>query len=117
MLKFNNNPLRDIARSQYWLQMYRTSKELNGISIFDNSRELSRLQIIFLSFLNLYDSLYQDLAMEEDLISEEIIADDIRCDAYLVYKRKNRNKKDKIDKPKNSSGIPSISFVTAKRGK
>ena len=40
-----NNPLRELARSEYAQNMYRASKEINGISLFENSKDLSRLQI------------------------------------------------------------------------
>lgn len=115
-MKYQNNPLRELARDEYWQTLYSRAKELN-LKLFNNDSDLSKLQIVFLQFLELYSSLYTDLAMKESLISEEIIADDIRCDAYLTYKRKHRNEdKTKIDERKiNTKGIPSISFVTPKK--
>ena len=109
----NNNPLRDLARSQYWQQMYRASKEHN-IKLFVNESELSRIQIVFLSFLSFYDSIYTDIASNDSgLMDYDRIKDDYLTDAYFTAKRKNTNKKDKIDNPKiNKSGIPSIRFVT-----
>lgn len=117
MIKINNNPLRELARSEYYQNLYRSSKELNGIFIFDNHKDLTKLQIIFLSFLALYDSVYIDIASNDsNLMSLDRIKDDMLVDAYITVKNKNRNKKDNIDKPKkNSSGIPSISFVTPKK--
>lgn len=113
-----NNPLRDLARSPYWQNMYRTSKELK-IKLFVNDSELSRLQIVFLSFLNLYDSIYTDIASDDSgLMNYERIKDDMIVDAYILTKRKNRNKKrDKLATKNNNSGIPLIRFVGKKRGK
>ena len=111
-----NSPLRELARNDFYQAMYRESKERN-IKLFSNPENLSRIQIIFLSYLAFYESLYQDLAMDEDYISKEVILDDVRCDAYLVYKKRKRNKKDEKERPKNNTGIPSISFVPGKRGK
>ena len=71
-----NNPLRELARSEYWQNSYRTSKELN-IDLFKNKSDLTKIQIIFLSYLSFYENLNQDLAMNEDYISKEIIADDV----------------------------------------
>ena len=113
-----NSSLRELARSDYWIQMYRASKE-NNISLFANDSELSHLQIVFLSYLSLYDSLYSDIAsdmLDGAVLDLERIKSDFLVDCYLTFKRKNRTKKQKIDKPKNNTGIPSISFVPGKRG-
>jgi hypothetical protein len=37
--------------------------------------------------------LYQDLRTGEDFITEEVIEDDLRTDAYLLFKEKIKNKK------------------------
>jgi len=114
-----NNPLRDLARSEYWQNMYRASKELN-IKLFVNDSNLSRLQIVFLSFLSLYDGIYTDIASgDSGLMDYNRIKDDYLTDAYLTCKRKNRNKDNKDTQkvnPKkiNTKGIPSISFVSPK---
>jgi len=113
-----NNPLRELARSEYAQNMYRASKEINGISLFENSKDLSRLQIIYLSFLSVYDSIYTDIVsdmLDDAVMDMERIKDDFLVDCYLTYKRKNRNKKDKPKLKKNLSGIPSISFVQPKK--
>lgn len=111
-----NNPLRDLARSDFWQSTYRESKDHN-FQLFSNSKDLTRIQIIFLSYLSFYESLYQDLAMNEGYISKEVIADDFRSDAYLIYKRNKRNKKEKNERPKNNTGIPMINFIPGNKRK
>jgi len=108
------NALRTLAMSEYWQNMYRASKEINGISLFENSKDLSRLQIIFLSYLNLYNSIFSDIAsdmLDDAVMDMERIKDDFLVDCYLTYKRKNRGKKEKRKPKTNARGIPSISFV------
>jgi len=53
--------------------------------------------------------------LDDAVMDMERIKDDFLVDCYLTYKRKNRNKKDKPEKKKNLSGIPSISFVQPKK--
>lgn len=116
-MKINNNPLRTLARSEYWQNMYRNSKEHN-IKLFANESEMSRLQIVFLSYISLYDQVYTDIASNDSGIMDlDRIKDDMLIDAYITAKRKNKNKKkDNRDKQKmNNSGIPSVSFVTSKK--
>jgi len=108
-----NNPLRTLARSIEYQTLYSRAKDL-GFELFNNKKDLSKIQITFLNLLETYSSLYQDMAMGEKYISEEVIADDIRCDAYLVYKRRNRKDK-KIMKKENNTKTPSVVFTKGVR--
>ena len=113
------NALQKLARSNTAQTIYRNAKELSGIRLFNNDTELSHIQVLYLYYLSLYESLYSDLSMGEDFISEEIIKDDIRVEAYLLFKRVNRkNKKlnnNNNKKPiRNTAGADSLIF---KRGK
>lgn len=111
--------LRRLARSRYWQILYNRGKELGGtIQLFDNVKDLSRIQIVFLQLLEMYSSLYTDLAMNEDLISEEVVKDWIRADSYLLYKRKEREKP-KVDRKENSNRkvTDRILFRPSKKGK
>jgi len=108
-----NNPLRELARSEYAQNIYRASKT-NGIKLFENSSNLGRLQIVYLSFLSLYDSIYTDIAsdmLEDAVMDMERIENDFLVDCYLTYKRKSKGKKEKRKPQTNAKGIPSISFV------
>ena len=87
------NALQTLARSNTAQTVYRHSKELTGLRLFNNDTDLSHLQILYLYYLSLYESLYNDLSMGEEFISEDVIKDDIRVDAYLLYKRVNRKNK------------------------
>jgi len=113
-----NNPLRALARSNEFQTLYARAKDL-GFKLFNNNKDLSRIQIIFLNYLELYSSLIQDIAMNEPHIDYDKLKDDELTDAYLTWKRKNREKKNKKDKKEksNNTNIPSVVFTKGKRGK
>ena len=109
-----NKFLRKLARSVYWQNFYIQAKELGNLSLFINKKQLSKIQIYFLHWLSVYNSLYTDLSSEEDYISQEVIDDDIRTDAYLFWRRtvkdKTNKKKEDDKEVDNTLGIPSIKF-------
>ncbi len=114
-----DNLLRKIARSHQWQSLYVRCKDMGSLKLFGNDSDLSEIQRHFLMWLEIYNSLYMDLRMEEDYISEDVIEDDIRCEAYLLYKSKKKGmKKDekksnrRID---NTHGIPSVIFKDGKK--
>jgi len=111
-----NNPLRTLARSTEYQTLYNRAKDL-GFELFDNKINLTKLQITLLNLLETYASLYQDIAMGENYIDEDVIEDDMRCDAYLVYKRKMRKDKKKTTKKQNNTRSPSIVFTKGRRKK
>ena len=71
--------------------MYRASKEIGTIHIFDNVSNLSGLQTLFLHWLSIYNSLYTDLVQREwKYLDEEVINNDCRCDAFLSWRNEYR---------------------------
>lgn len=81
--------LRQLAKSPYWQNLYQNSKLCHSVQLFKNSFNLSGLQVRFLYWLSTYHKLYEELATYEDnFLTEEVIEDDIRCDAYLVHRNK-----------------------------
>ena len=100
--------IRKLARSNRWQILYAKSKELNGIRLFENELNHSQIQLHFLYWLSMYNSMYQDLAMKETFLTKEVIEDDIECDAYLHYKETVNPNKDKEVKKQNFTGIPSL---------
>lgn len=114
-----NSALRKLAYSDYWIQMYRASKEHN-INLFVNDSNLGHLQIVLLSYLSCYDDIYTSIAsdmLDGAVMDLERMKSDFLVDCYLIYKRRKNNKKDNINnnKKQNLSGIPSISFVSGKK--
>jgi len=85
--------------------------------LFENESDLTTIQLSFLQWLEIYNSLEMDLAMKEKGISRKVIEDDYRVDAYLYYKNLNDKTKE-ANTPKEGYeppvDIPSVMF---KRGK
>ena len=108
------NFLRKVAKSHDYQFLYSKSKSDGTIKLFRNDLDLSYLQMTFLQWLEIYSILYSDLNKKEKFISQEVIDDEIRTDAYLLYKSKNKNidtNKSQID---TNGTLPSIVF---KRGR
>jgi len=81
--------IRKLARSDYWQTIYRASKENSGIKLFQNSCDISGLQVKMLQWLGLYDMLYIELAQKEShYLTEKVIEDDERTNAYLYYRKR-----------------------------
>jgi hypothetical protein len=117
MKKFVRNPIRILARSNYWQTLYVRAKELSSLKLFNNETDLTFFQIIFLQWLEIYHSLYVDLSSDNKYLTENIIKDEIRADAYLYYRKKRRENKlfdkqeRKAENRKEAPGkIPSVTF-------
>lgn len=107
-----NKILRKLARSVKYRILYSRAKELGTLKLFNNNMDLTKIQIWFLYWLEIYDSLYTDLSRDEDFISSDVIEDDLRSEAYLLFRREKLKKK-KIntdENVKNTSDIPSVIF-------
>ena len=109
--------LRKLAKSTYFQNYYINAKELGNLSLFKNNDRLTKIQILFLHWLSVYNSLYQDLYNEEDYISEEVIDDEIRADAYLYWRRvaKDKSKKESNENSDNILGIPKVEFKSKRK--
>jgi len=88
--------LRELAKSIKAQNLFVTAKEINGIRLFRNSFDFSKLQEIYLSYLYNYDSINRDIILEK--ISDHVIDNEIYTDAYLLWKRKNLKKTMKDNK-------------------
>lgn len=84
--------IRELAKSYRWQTIYVQSKELYGISLFQNNSDFTDIQIDFLNNLSFYYSLYFDIMLGD--APEYVIEDEIFEDAYNIYRNKER-KKDK----------------------
>lgn len=87
----NNKTLQNLAKSYRFQLLYNKSKEIASIHIFNNTSDFTVIQILFLSYLELYSKLYQALRDKEPFLSEDVINDDLRVEAYLLLKDKEKN--------------------------
>lgn len=79
--------IRKLARSVYWQNIYKSSKEIGSIQLFENITNFSGLQNLFLFWLSIYETLYIELNQKEwKYLDEKVINDDIRCDAFLYWR-------------------------------
>lgn len=95
------SPLRKLARSDKYQVLFSNAKELNNIYLFKNKRNFTKIQIEFLKWLAIYDSLYTDIQMGKEYINERVIEDPIRTEAYLLVRREkiqNRSSPKKTQK-------------------
>jgi len=124
MTKRKSDPLRKLARSTTYQNLYTMAKELSCVQLFKNTREFSKIQLEFLYWLVTYDRLYSELASRDNkYLTKEIIENDFYCDCYLIWERKKKPKledKEENNEVKNgrkidrTSDVPSMVF---KRGK
>lgn len=105
----NLKMIRNLAKSNKYQALYSRVKEIGSLKLFHNECDLSEAQRWFLYFLEIYHSLYTDLYMEKEYISQEVIDDDIRTDAYLLLKITDENKKQKTEIDV-SNPVPSVIF-------
>ena len=90
--------LRKLAKSISSQNTFIAAKEINGIKIFENSIDFSKIQSEYLSYLYFYKSLYEDIYSKK--VSEKILKDEIYEDAYSYYKSKHEDKPDNKSKGK-----------------
>jgi hypothetical protein len=97
---FNEYLMRKLAKSDRWQNIFSAAKEVNGITLFNNTKEFSQLQEFFLTYLYFYYNLLMDISIHK--LSKKILENEIYEDAYALWKReKGYNKKDNnFDKKK-----------------
>jgi len=107
--------LRTIAKSIKYQTLFARAKDMGNIRLFDNDKDFSKIQVIFLQWIQVYSSLYQDLIMGEQFINEEVLEDFMKCDNYLFYRSKKyeTKKQPKLQKKEtdNTGNIPGVIFV------
>ncbi len=84
--------LRKLAKSTKSQNFFIAAKEVNGVRLFKNSYDFSKLQEFYLSYLFIYDSILRDIHSEG--ISKEVLNNEFYEDSYLLWKRENRKTKD-----------------------
>lgn len=89
-MDYIDDKLRKLANTSYWQNLYGMFKDGANMSLFINKENYSGLQARFCYWLQIYSMLYEELMKHEsDFLSDAVINDNVRCDAYLI----SRNKK------------------------
>lgn len=81
--------LRKLAKSNYYQTLYSFSKE-SGVPIFQNDRNFTNFQVIFMTYLAFYHTIETDIYMGE--VDSRVLEDVIYEDAYVDYKNEERKK-------------------------
>jgi hypothetical protein len=94
--------LRELAKNDYYQSLYSCAKEL-GLQVFQNTTDLTKLQLWFLSFMGMYSVLNTDIAIGD--VSERVLENSVYEDSYMMYKKHTANKdiKKKISSIKSPS--------------
>ena len=86
----NINIIRKLAKEIKSLNLFSASKEINGIKLFHNDTDLSKIQELFISYLYFYYNLNMDISMEK--VSKKVLENEIYEDSYSLYRNKQGNK-------------------------
>jgi hypothetical protein len=97
-----------LAKGNKYQNLLVVSKEINGIRLFRNTYNFSRLQEIFINYLYMFDIINKD--MITDKISKKVLEDEIYWDAYMLWRREEKYK----DKKSKDSGNRMIHLVAGK---
>jgi hypothetical protein len=103
---FNNieQLLRKLAKRIQNVNLFHASKEINGIYLFKNKSDLSKIQHLYLNLLYFYYNLNTDVITGE--VSERVYDDIIYEDAYALWKQhKHKQPKEKQTKDKKSKDL------------
>lgn len=117
MYKIKEKIIRKLAKSHKYQTLYNRAKEINNFCLFGNINNFSYLQCLILDWIEAYNVLYRDLAHDEENISQEVIDDDLRAEAYLFWKAyKKIKKQDKVTEKRNEvkvtpNDIPKMIFT------
>jgi len=108
--------LRILAKTTKAQNLFIASKEINGIRLFKNTRDLSSIQDFYLTWLYSYDVIMKEVLI--DNISKEILNDELYEDSYLLWRKDKKFKEKKLDKEqKNLKLIPGKTIKFPKKVK
>ena len=85
--------IRELARDNYYQSIYSLGKDL-GIKLFENDRNLTRIQLLLITYLGIISNISMDVHMGE--IGEIVLEKDVYIDSYLLYKQSVRKKEVEI---------------------
>lgn len=93
-----DNILRKIAKKSENLNLFTAAKDMHCFELFENKKDLSKLQDTFLSYLYFYSSINTDIATKR--VSEKVLTDEIFENAYAYYRNNIKEEKRDMDSNK-----------------
>jgi hypothetical protein len=90
------NGVRALARSWRYQTLFSSGNKINA-TLFINNGNYTKLQIAFLQWLGIYENLYEELSSptNDGHLTEHVIKDEYRTDAYLVWRKKENERRAK----------------------
>ena len=82
--------VRRLAKGNRYQSLFSLSKEMKT-KLLDNDTDYTSIQLLFISYIAMYNNLYSDIALSE--VNEIVLENDIYVDAYNYYKSKNKGLK------------------------
>ncbi|MFH0805974.1 MAG: hypothetical protein V1901_03815 [Patescibacteria group bacterium] len=95
------NKIRQLAKSIRSMNLFSASKEIQGIHIFKNSYNFSKIQSLYLSYLYFYYNLNTDVALEK--VSKKVLDSEINEDSYAIWKQNTKEKDKKAEEKTNKN--------------
>jgi len=93
--------VRKLAKSIKSMNFFSASKELQGIHIFKNSSDFSKIQMLYLSYLYFYYNINMDIAL--DKVSNKVLDNEIYEDSYSIWKQNTKEKDKKTEETTNKN--------------
>lgn len=86
--------LRQLSKTTEHQNLFSVVKEVTNLKLFKNSRDLSRLQQFYISYLYFYHDIYMDIELKK--VNPKVLEHQLYEDSYKLYKREKKedNKKD-----------------------
>ncbi len=90
--------LRNLAKRVEILNLFHAIKDGFGFELFENKKDLSKLQDTFLSYLYFYYSLNNDISAKR--VSEKVLENEIFENAWAYYRNNMKEEKTEIESNK-----------------
>ena len=93
-----DNYLRKLAKKTETQNLFQAAKDMACFDLFENKKDLSSSQNVFLSYVYFYHSLNSDVASKR--VSEKVLLDEIFENAWAYYRNNKKEEKTEIESNK-----------------
>jgi len=100
--------IANLAKSTKYQNLFLAAKEINGVNLFNNNLDFSKIQELFLCYLYNFDIINKDIIT--DKISKHVLDDEIYWESYMLWRKDFKYKKGKQQDSKSN-----LHLVTSKK--
>ena len=90
--------IRLLAKSTDAQTFYSYAKEFH-LQLFNNERDFTFIQLLYLRYLNFYSNLFLDIYLHE--VDDLVLKDEIYEDAYMLFRNQNKISSPNLDTEQN----------------